>query len=167
MVSTVTTITKLNQYTFFQHTVSVFNVPLDVTHLLRCGDVHMNPGPSSDQHSDDLQHTGIPHNLRRTHNGDHLRIVYTTAYLRFLRKHSSQTVNNHVKLCLLLLGIYYHRRARGRRAGQKVQQRASTCRALAAFRTQGSHVAYQPGHTGCRAHAGSALTPMVCLRLIS
>ena len=60
------------------------NAPLDVTHLLRCGDVHMNPGPSSDQHSDDLQHTGIPHNLRRTHNGDHLRIVYTTAYLRFL-----------------------------------------------------------------------------------
>ena len=89
MASTVTTVAvaESNQYTFFRDSnfaVSVFNIPLDVTHLLRCGDVHMNPGPSSDQHSDDLQHTGIPHNLRRTHNGDHLRIVYTTAYLRFL-----------------------------------------------------------------------------------
>jgi hypothetical protein len=31
------------------------------------------------------------------------------------------------------------------------------CRALAALRTQGSHAAYQLGHTGCRAQVGSAL----------
>ena len=65
MASTVTTVAESNQYTFFRDSnfaVSVFNIPLDVTHLLRCGDVHMNPGPSSDQHSDDLQHTGILHN---------------------------------------------------------------------------------------------------------
>jgi hypothetical protein len=84
---------------YYSNTVSVFNIPLDVTHLLHCGDVHMYPGPSSDQHSDDLQHIGIPYNdLQRTHNGDQLRIVYTAAYLRFLRKHIIQTVNSYVQL---------------------------------------------------------------------
>jgi hypothetical protein len=76
---------------YYSNAVPVFNIPLDVTHLLHCSDVHMNPGPSSDQHSDNLQHTGIPHNvLWRTHNGDYLRIVYTAAYSRFLQNTSAK-----------------------------------------------------------------------------
>jgi hypothetical protein len=130
----------------YSNAVSVFNVP----HLLCSVNDHINPGPSSGQQSDDFEHTSVPHNnLRRTQNGDHLRIVYTAAYLRFLRKHS-QKVDNQVELFLLSLDIYCRCRARGRRAGQKAYRRASTCRALVAIWMQGYYDFFRFLHTNFR-----------------
>ena len=123
---------------------SVFNTSLDTKRLLRSGDVHLNPGPSSNQLPKASQLIANSYkDPWQTHNSGRIHIVYTSGYLKLLQKCTIRKLNQHVEHSLLSLGIYYQRRARGTRAGQKVQRRAPTRRAFVAYRPQDGHFACQ------------------------
>jgi hypothetical protein len=125
-----------SRISYYSNAVSTFNVPLDVSRLLKSGDIEINPGPmtsdspSSDRQQSIVDHHGANHCLPDGNAGQ--RIVYSAKSLLELRCIGHKFINSQLLNTFRDHHIINsrHIRARGIRGGQRVQRRAAHSRAL-------------------------------------